>query len=331
MEKIPGDFQKTSPCAIAQGEVFFIPAHKPDLSHGGKIMSQSITRVLFIAVCLLVLQAGQLLAHGHHQPRPEKKGILLVAFGTTVPEAATVFKTIDTRVKKTFPGVEVRWAYTSKIIRHKLAKEGTHIDSPAEGLAKMMDDDFTHVAVQSLHTIPGKEYTGLKTTAQRFEAMPKGIQTVFVGTPLLYSPEDVEKAVKIMAAQFPKERKADEAIVLMGHGTPHAANIYYPALQYYFSRMDPNVFVGTVEGSPTLDDVLSGLKQRGITKAYLLPLMSVAGDHARNDMAGDEDDSWKSVLTGAGITCVPVLKGTGEYDAIVDLWIDHLKVAMAHL
>ncbi len=161
--------------------------------------------------------------------------------------------------------------------------------------------------------------------------MPKGMRNIFVGTPLLYSPADVEKTVKIMAAQFPKERKADEAIVLMGHGTPHAANIYYPALQYYFGKMDPNVFVGTVEGSPTLDDVLAGLKQRGIKKAYLLPLMSVAGDHARDDMAGDEDDSWKSVLTKAGITCVPVLKGTAEYDAIADLWLDHLRIAMAHL
>jgi sirohydrochlorin cobaltochelatase len=294
-------------------------------------MSQRIARVLFIAFCLLALQAGQLLAHGHHTPRPEKKGILLVAFGTSVPEAETSFRNIDKKVKNAFPGVEVRWAYTSKIVRHKLAKEGKQIDSPTQALAKMMDEDFTRVAVQSLHTIPGREYTGLKTTAERFEAMPKGIQTVFVGAPLLYSPEDVEKAVRAMSGQFPKERTPQEAIVLMGHGTPHAANIYYPALQYYFGKLDPNVFVGTVEGSPTLDDVLSGLKQRGITKAYLLPLMSVAGDHARNDMAGDEDDSWKSVLTANGITCVPVLKGTAEYDAIVDLWIDHLKVAMTHL
>jgi sirohydrochlorin cobaltochelatase len=292
-------------------------------------MFNRAARILSIACCLIILQAGVLMAHG--DDRPDKKGILLVAFGTSIPEAETSFQNIDKKVKKTFPGVEVRWAYTSKIIRHKLAREGKDINSPSEALAKMMDDDFTQVAVQSLHTIPGEEYTALRTTAKGFVGMPKGMRNIFVGTPLLYSPADVEKTVKIMAAQFPKERTPDEAVVLMGHGTPHAANIYYPALQYYFGKLDPNVFVGTVEGSPTLDDVLSGLQQRNITKAYLLPLMSVAGDHARNDMAGDEDDSWKSVLTANGITCVPVLKGTAEYNAIADLWLDHLKIAMAHL
>ena len=291
-------------------------------------MFHRTARISLLTIVCLMFQASLLMAHS--DTRPMKKGILLVAFGTSIPEAETSFKNIDAKVKAAFPGVEVRWAYTSKIIRHKLAKEGKVIASPSEALAKMMDDDFTHVAVQSLHTIPGKEYNALRTTAKAFEGMPKGMRSIFVGTPLLYSPSDVEKAVNVMAAQFPKERTADEAIVLMGHGTPHAANIYYPALQYYFGKMDPNVFVGTVEGSPTLDDVLAGLKKQGIKKAYLLPLMSVAGDHARNDMAGDEDDSWKSVLTKAGITCVPVLKGTAEYDDIADLWLDHLKIAMAH-
>ncbi len=285
-------------------------------------------RITLMALFCLFLQASILMAHG--DTRPMKKGILLVAFGTSIPEAETSFKHIDAKVKAAFPGVEVRWAYTSKIIRHKLARQNKFIASPSEALAGMMDDDFTHVAVQSLHSIPGKEYNALRTTARAFAGMPKGMRSVRVGAPLLYSPEDVEKAVQALADQFPKARKADEAIVLMGHGTEHPGNIYYPALQYYFSRLDPNVFVGTVEGSPTLDDVLAGLKKRGITKAYLMPMMSVAGDHARNDMAGDEDDSWKSVLTRAGITCVPVLKGTAEYDAIADLWVDHLKTAMAH-
>jgi len=291
-------------------------------------MFHRTARTTLLTIFCLIFQASLLMAHG--DTRPMKKGILLVAFGTSIPEAEKSFKNIDTKVKAAFPGVPVRWAYTSKIIRHKLARENKIIDSPSEALAKMMDEDFTHVAVQSLHTIPGKEYNALRTTAKAFEGLPKGMRSIIVGAPLLYSPQDVKKAVKIIAAQFPRERKPDEAIVLMGHGTEHPGNIYYPALQYYFGQMDPNIFVGTVDGSPTLDDVLTGLKKKGITKAYLIPLMSVAGDHARNDMAGDEDDSWKSILTRAGITCVPILKGTAEYDAIADLWLEHLKIAMAH-
>jgi len=85
-----------------------------------------------------------------------------------------------------------------------------------------------------------------------------------------------------------------------------------------------------VEGSQTIDDVKKMLLAKNIKKAYLMPFMSVAGDHARNDMAGDEDDSWKSILTKAGIKCVPVLKGSAEFDNIVDIWVDHLELPLEH-
>jgi sirohydrochlorin cobaltochelatase len=101
-------------------------------------------------------------------------------------------------------------------------------------------------------------------------------------------------------------------------------------MMFHLQRKDPHVFVGTVEGSPSIDDIVVMLKERKIRKAWLVPFMSVAGDHARNDMAGDEDDSWKSILTKEKIVCVPVLKGTAEYDNMVDIWVDHLKEAMAH-
>lgn len=288
--------------------------------------------LMFIIVAMFVLlsaTAGSVLA-GHGSPRADKDGILLVAFGTTVSEAEKAIENIDAEVRTAFPETEIRWAYTSNIVRHKLAKEaGKHIDSPARALARMMDDGFTRVAVQSLHTIPGEEYHGLVRTARSFAGMPKGMTQVVIGYPLLASTADMERVVDAVLANVPAERDKDEAVVLMGHGTHHPGNIYYPGIQYFFSRKDPNVFVGTVEGTPSLDDVAAELRARGIRKAYLMPLMSVAGDHARNDMAGPEEDSWKSVLTKQGITCVPVLKGTAEYDNIVAVWIDHLKSAMA--
>jgi len=96
-------------------------------------------------------------------------------------------------------------------------------------------------------------------------------------------------------------------------------------MAYYLQRRDPNIFVGTVEGAPTIKDIKAALLAKKIKKVYLMPFMSVAGDHARNDMAGDEKDSWKSILTLAGITCVPILKGMASYDDIADIWVDHLK------
>ncbi|QJT08823.1 sirohydrochlorin cobaltochelatase [Oceanidesulfovibrio marinus] len=286
--------------------------------------------VLACALCLMLMAVSPAMA-GHGKSKPEKKGILLVAFGTSVPEARPAFDNIDAKVKAAFPDVEVRWAYTSHIIRTKVAKEtGEELPSPAEALAKMMADGFTHVAVQSLHTIPGQEYHGLVETAHAFATMPKGMKRILVGYPLLSTSADMAEVADAIIATLPKERKADEAVVLMGHGTHHPADVYYAALQYYLSKRDPNVFVGTVEGHPTLDDVIAGLKAKDLKTAYLVPFMSVAGDHARNDMAGDEPDSWKSVLTEQGFKPIPVLRGTAEVDPIVDIWIEHLKGAFSH-
>ncbi|ACS80363.1 sirohydrochlorin cobaltochelatase [Maridesulfovibrio salexigens] len=283
----------------------------------------------FLLVCFLLIPSFAMAGHG--DAKPVKKGILVAAFGSSMPETKPAFAAIDKAVKEAFPGVPVRWAYSSAIIRNILAKEGRGVDSPVMAMTRMMDEGFTHVAVQSLHTIPGEEFEGIYDTVKRFEGMPKGMSKVTVGKPLLYSDDDMRRAVKAIIANIPKDRKAKDAVVLMGHGTHHAANIYYPASQDYFSKVDPKIFVGTVEGAPSLDEVKELLKKSKAKKVYLMPYMSVAGDHARNDMAGDEADSWKSELSKLGYKCVPVLKGTAEFPQVLDIWVDHLKVAFKHL
>jgi sirohydrochlorin cobaltochelatase len=268
--------------------------------------------------------------YAHREKGPMKKGILLVAFGSTVPEAQVSFENIDRSVKKAFPGVEVYWAYTSRIIIAKMAKEGKHLATPVEALAGMMGDKFTHVAVQALHVIPGAEFHGLVQNVRRFEGMSKGIETVSVGYPLLATSEDLRRVAEAMIKIIPPERKKKDAVVFMGHGTHHPADVYYAALNYHLQKLDPNIFVGTVEGWPEIDDLIEDLKKGGLKKAYLMPLMSVAGDHARNDMVGPEENSWKSILEKQGIICEPVLKGLAEYQEFVDIWLDHLKTALSH-
>jgi len=259
-----------------------------------------------------------------------KKGILLVAFGSSMPQAQISFQNIDKRVKVTFPDVPVRWAYTSRIIRHKLAKQGKQLDSVEIALARMMDEGFTHVAVQSLHTIPGKEFHDLRMNTRAFSQMAEGFDRIVVGHPLFSTEEDMERVTEAIWRNIPEERKKEEGVVLMGHGTHHPSNAFYAALMFHLRRKDPNLFVGTVDGTPRIEDIKEMLIERDIKKAYLMPFMSVAGDHARNDMAGDEEDSWKSILTRAGITCIPILKGTAEYDDMVEIWVDHLRGAMVH-
>lgn len=286
--------------------------------------------VSLLGICLAISFSSLAFA-AHGEKKAAKKGILLVSFGSSIPEARVAFENIEQKVRAAFPEVPVRWAYTSHIIRRKLAKEGTMLDSAEMALAKMMEEGFTHVAVQSLHTIGGEEFHGLRRNAHAFGQMFEGFRRIIVGHPLLGTEKDMVKVADALIANAPKERKKDEAVVLMGHGTHHPSNAFYAALMYRLQRKDPNFFVGTVEGSPEIGEIKSLLKAKKIRKAYLMPFMSVAGDHARNDMAGDEADSWKSILTKEGIACVSVLKGTAEYDNIVSVWTDHLKVAMAHL
>ncbi len=279
---------------------------------------------------IAILFAAGALAGGHGGERPMKKGVLLAAFGSSIPEARVSFQTIEKRVKAAFPGVPVRWAYTSSIIRHKLARQGEQLDSIEMALARMMDEGFTHVAVQSLHTIPGEEYEDVHQTVHAFGSMNGGFDSIILGSPLLWVEEDLIRTAEAVIANIPAERKKDEAVVLMGHGTPHPSNAFYAAMMHHFQQRDPNIFVGTVEGGPLIDDIKAMLLEKKVKKVWLIPFMSVAGDHARNDMAGDEEDSWKSILTRAGMECVPVLKGTAEYNNIVEIWVDHLRVPMAH-
>jgi len=283
---------------------------------------------LFLFIVLLALCGAALAGH---KERSQKKGILLVAFGTTVPEARSALDHLGMKAEQRFAEFDIRWAYSSRIVREKLAAQGHHFDSPAMALARMMDDGFAHVAVQSLHTIPGEEFHGLQQTVQAFSGLPKGMDSVVLGRPLLADPDDVERCAAAIMASLPPERKAGEAVVLLGHGTHHPANIYYPGLQYSLNRLDPLVLIGTVEGTPSRDDVRLVLRDRKVSKVYLQPFMAVAGDHAVNDMAGDEEDSWKSVLEADGLTCVPVLRGTAEFPAFVDIWLDHLQAALERL
>ncbi|WP_320041826.1 sirohydrochlorin cobaltochelatase [uncultured Desulfobacter sp.] len=288
-------------------------------------MKRMISAVVVLAMVLFGANA-----YAHKEAREMKKGILLVAFGTSEASAKVSFQNIEQKVKKAFPGVDVFWAYTSHIIRHKLAKQGEMILSPAQALATMMDDGYTHVAVQSLHTIPGEEYHDLTMTVNGFKTMPNGFDKLILGFPMLGTQDTVAKAVDAVIATLPKARKANEAVVLMGHGTHHPGNVYYAAMNWQLQQKDPNIIMGTVEGYPELGDVIAWLKTKKSGKVWLMPFMSVAGDHAKNDMAGDEENSWKSQLTKVGFSCETVLKGTAEYDAFADIWVSQLSNVMAH-
>jgi sirohydrochlorin cobaltochelatase len=281
-----------------------------------------IVTVMIALVC--IVSANHALAE-HGAKKPVQKAILLVAFGTSDQEAQKTFLRVDEQARKAFPGVEIRWAYTSRMIRKKLAKEGKVLDSPEVALAKLMEEGTTHVAVLSLHTIPGGEYHELYRNAHLYGQMEGGFERILVARPLLSSSKDMDTVAAALLKNVPG-RKTSDGVLFMGHGTErHPADAIYLAMNQVFQDLDPNAFAGTVEGRLSLEHILPKLLNRKVGKVYLVPLMSVAGDHARNDMAGDEPKSWKSVLMKNGFKCEVILKGTADYPEILNVWLEHLQ------
>ncbi len=261
-----------------------------------------------------------------------KKAILLVAFGTTSPEAGKAFDRIDARTREAFPGEEIRWAFTSRAIRAKLAAEGKEAISPETALARLMDERFTHVAVLPLHVMAGREFHGLCRNAALFAQMAGGFKQVETALPLLSSHEDMARTARAMIARIPKDRKPVDAVLFVGHGNRnHPSDAVYAAMNHIVGRMDPNVHTATVEGYPGLRDILPEVVNKGARKVYLMPLMAVAGAHIHEDMAGDGPDSWKSAIEKSGLECEPILTGMGEYPEVAEIWLDHLRTALSRL
>jgi sirohydrochlorin cobaltochelatase len=276
-------------------------------------------------ILILIIMAFSCVLYSQEQTEPKGKtvdAILLVTFGTSDQEARKAFANIERLAKVKFPGYEIRWAYTSEMIRKKLAKKGELFDSPEEAMKKLKEAGVRKVFVQSLHIIPGAEFHEIVKAVSKFK---NDFEEIALSPPLLNSMDDVKNSVKVMLSKVPADRKKEDAILFMGHGSgKHPSDMIYVATAYAVEKSDDNAFLATVEGNPTFDEMLARLKERKIKKAYLLPFMSVAGDHAKNDMAGNEPDSWKSLLSKNGIESVPVMKGMAEYDEIVDIWLEHL-------
>lgn len=261
--------------------------------------------------------------------RSQKKGILMVAFGTTRPEARVALERIEKEARRAFPGIEVRWAFTSRFTRKKLLGEGERIDSPEIMLARMMDEGFTHVAVLPLQVIPGQEFHELAWNASLFAQMTRGIAVIRVARPLLSSHLDLARVAEIMMRALPESRKSEEAVLFIGHGNAnHPADAIYAAMHCAFQELDPRVYVGTLSGHPGPEQIVQRLTHRGVRKAFLLPLMTLAGHHARKDIGGDHAGSWKSIMAANGIECEVICSGLMEVEGIRALWLEHLQAAL---
>ncbi len=277
---------------------------------------QKLISVLILAGLILIPSVSS--AQDNHET---KSAMLIVSFGTSVPEARKAIDNLVDAVKKEFPSVDVRLAFTSNIIRRKILKEhGESIPTPSQALANLNDEGYSFVTVIPTHMIPGEEYDEVCEVADAFGniAGKFGFESVGVCSPFLDGVKGCEAVAEILMKRFESQLKDKETgIILMGHGTPeHFANAQYLQLQLALNQKAyGRFFVGTVESSPSIDDVIADLKRNPqIKKLVLSPLMIVAGDHAQNDLAGeDEPESWINILRKNGYKDISTyLVGLGE-------------------
>lgn len=255
-----------------------------------------------------------------------KKALLVVSFGTSYPD--TCEKNIvacERELAASCPDRDLFRAFTSGMIIRKLKqRDGIEIDTPLQALQKLADLGYQDVAIQSLHIINGDEYEKIVREVQSMRPL---FVRLALGAPLLSSHDDYVRLMQALRQQMPP-LGANETVVFMGHGASHHAFAAYACLDHMMTARRFPARVGAVESYPEVDILIDSLRQQGVVGVHLMPLMLVAGDHAINDMASDEEDSWKTLFNAAGIPATPWLNGLGENPAVRAMFVTHLQQAL---
>ena len=262
----------------------------------------------------------------------EKKGILVISFGTSYKETREkTIEAVEKAIADRFSGYEVRRAFTSKMIIKKLKeRDGIHIDYIDEGLQRFINDGIKDVLVVPTHIMNGTEYDFVAHYVFSFKDR---FDSLRISTPLLTTEEDYDEVIeaieKSYVNRFFNDSSNGTAIVFMGHGSEHFANATYSQLQLKLMSLGyEHIYITTVEGFPTFDDTLGFMASHKYSKVILAPFMLVAGDHAVNDMAGDDEDSLKSKFIAAGCDVQCIFEGLGEQKAFQQLFIKHAEKAL---
>jgi len=313
----------------------------------------------FIAsvIMLLLAVSGALAAEMNMEKENVKSAVVIAAFGTTYESTLDSLLKIEQDVKAVVgKDVPVRMAFTSNIIRkvwHKrngdAAYKAEHKDVPAYlydvknvlgTMADLQNEGYRNIVVQPTYLTSGEEYSDLKAYVDGLDGIKtlkdkwKPFNKLATGKPITGDydyHEDLETFAKSLKKDVDLAAASSSALVYMGHGNEHLSTGIYYELEKLMNEMYPKtkIYIGTVEGHPDMDEVVGKLTAAKVKKVTLKPLMVVAGDHANNDMAGDEEDSWKTVLVKAGIKVTPVLEGLGDNPLVRKIVVDNMLKAAA--
>ena len=257
-----------------------------------------------------------------------EKELLVVSFGTSFNDSRRLtIGAVEGALEKAFPEYSVRRGFTSQIIIDHVAKrDGEIIDNMQEALDRAVNNGVKTLVVQPTHLMNGLEYEEMSDAIAQYS---DAFEQVSIGQPLLTSDEDFQAVAKAITEATADYDDGETAIVFMGHGTEAESNGVYAKMQQVLTDGGyAHYYVGTVEATPSVEDVLAAVKQGSYKRVVLRPLMVVAGDHANNDMAGDEDGSWKTTFEKAGYEVVCEVEGLGALEAVQQLYVEHAQAAV---
>lgn len=257
-----------------------------------------------------------------------EKELLVVSFGTSYNDSRRLtIGAIENAIEAAIPDYSVRRGFTANIvIDHVNRRDGILIDDIDAALKRAVDNKVKTLIIQPTHLMNGIEYDEIvEKVANYSDAFDK----VVFGAPLLTSDDDFKRVEKAIVDWTSEYDDGETAICFMGHGTEHEANQVYQKMQDMLTADGyTNYFIGTVESEPSLEDVIAEVKAGNYKRVILEPLMVVSGDHANNDMAGDEADSWKSAFEAEGYKVECLLRGLGENEDIRKIYVDHAQAAI---
>ena len=260
-----------------------------------------------------------------------EKELLVVSFGTSYNDSRRLtIGAIEQWLQTGFPDWSVRRAFTSQIIiDHVKDRDGEVIDNVTEALERAIQNGVKTLVVQPTHLMSGFEYTDLKDELAEYA---DAFDQIILSDPLLVSDDDFVSVADAIVDATSKYDDGETAICFMGHGTEADSNGVYARMQTVLNDAGKeNYYIGTVEAEPSVEDVLEMVQAGNYKKVVLRPLMIVAGDHANNDMAGDEEDSWKSVFEAAGYEAECVIEGLGQIEAIHEMILAHAGIAISQV
>jgi sirohydrochlorin cobaltochelatase len=320
-----------------------------------------ISKIWMTAILGIMVPSLVLAAHGDGSKKEDKTAIILASFGTTVPSGVESIVNIQKKIQEAYPGIPVKITFTSNIIRSVWQKRQAEAQKwLAEGIpeeilyvkniiytfGELLEEGYRNIIVQPTHIFFMEQshdlmqYVDAMRSIRTIKDQWKPFAKIALGRPALGTvgprydyTKDLEKALKTLGDDAELAKKEKAALVYMGHGNEHWPSGIYAEAQKMMQALYPDVktYIGVVEGFPGIDEVVEALaeaKSKSKTRRVVLkPFMIVAGDHALNDMAGDDEESWKSVLSAKNYQVVPVLKGLGSNDAFARIFVNHVRDA----